>query len=159
MNRVFFSLFLAGVVAVALINSPRSENRQESQAAAPKAEVEQVPVEADMHDFMEDYFQTPFRRLEKLMRKEPEETRAWKELRSDVIILAESGNLLVGRHAENADAWDGYSIAVREHGTEMYKSSKEKDFAKSKEHFTQMIDQCNACHKEFADGKHQLRVR
>lgn len=160
MNRTLFTCFailVGGTVLLAsrYVNDTAGEGR--NGRAAVTAETE--PVEPNMHEFMEYYFQSPFRRLERAMRKPPEETRAWKEIKSDTLILAESGNLLLGRTEENVEAWDKHSIAVRETGREMYKATLESDFETAKVHFQSMVDNCNACHDQFADGKHQQRVR
>lgn len=162
MNRFLFvtSLMIACGLALAGISSKHARMEEEKAAAAAAATpADLVAVEDNMHEFMEYYFQLPFRRVEKLMRKAPEESRAWKEIKSDALILAESGNLLIGRHEEEGEEWDKYSVAVRDEGAKFYQASLKSEFDAAKESFKAMVDQCNACHDHFAEGKHQQRVR
>ncbi len=115
------------------------------------------PVDVTMHDFMEGAFQAPYRRLKELMATEPTALPAWKAIRSDALILAEGGNLLLIRTPkEDVADWNRYSIDSRDAGQAMIKAAKKKDFEKTTEHYKQMLIHCNACHDQFANGKHQL---
>ena len=58
-------------------------------------------VEPDMHEFMEYYFQPTYRRLKETMAAAPADNAGWKAIKADSIILAESGNLLIGRGPED----------------------------------------------------------
>ncbi len=108
-----------------------------------------------MHDFMEGMFQAPYRRLKAAMEKEPSDAQGWKALRSDALILTEGSNLLLIRKPKKDVAdWLKYSVATRDAGTELIKAGKQKNFAASKEAFVRMLDHCNACHKQFENGKH-----
>ncbi len=119
------------------------------------ADEEIKPVDVNMHDFMEGMFQAPYRRLKVAMEKEPSDAQGWKALRSDALILTEGSNLLLIRKPEKDVAdWVKYSIATRNAGTEIIKAGKQKNFAASKEAYVRMLDHCNACHKQFENGKH-----
>jgi hypothetical protein len=115
------------------------------------------PVESDMHEFMEYLFQPPFKRLKSAMAAESVDSRDWKAIKSDSLILAESGNLLLDRLPE-ADAadWIQHSVQVREFGGQLYRAAKAKDYANARKHYESMITNCNACHQQFADGEHIL---
>jgi hypothetical protein len=116
-----------------------------------------VPVETSMHDFMEGVFQGPYRRLKTSMAAEPKDNAGWKAIRSEALILAEGGNLLLLRKpVKDADEWAKYSAASRDAGAELFKAAKAKDFAASKKAYTAMLTQCNACHKKFDEGKNIL---
>jgi hypothetical protein len=116
-----------------------------------------VPVDTNMHDFMEGVFQGPYRRLKTGMAAEPKDVAGWKAIRSDALILAEGGNLLLLRKpAKDADEWVKYSAASRDAGAELFKAAKAKDFAASKKAYETMLGHCNACHRKFEDGKHIL---
>jgi hypothetical protein len=118
---------------------------------------EAAPVEPDMHEFMEYVFQPTFLRLRAQMQAEPADNKAWKGIKSDALILAEGGNLLLIRDAgdEQSD-WDRHSIHVRGLGGELYRAAQAKDYKTARGHYEKMVTNCNACHDQFADGEHQL---
>lgn len=116
------------------------------------------PVEDDMHEFMEYVFQPTYLRLKASMAEEPADNQAWKAIKSDSLILAEGGNLLLVRPPEEeADSWNAHAVAVRELGGELYAAAKAKDYEASRRHYTAMLIQCNRCHDDFAEGEHQLK--
>lgn len=124
-------------------------------ADAPPPEL--VPVDTNMHDFMEGMFQAPYRRLKESIATEPKDNSGWKVIRSDLLILAEGSNLLVLRKQEKEQAkWVGYSVASKEAGEIAFKAAKQKNFAESRKAYESMLVHCNDCHKTFANGKHQL---
>ena len=130
----------------------------QSQANEPVAADEALkPVDVNMHDLMEGMFQLPYRRLKKSMEAEPADPPAWKQLRSDALILAEGNNLLILRKPEkDVEAWVKYSVDSRDAGAEIVKAAKKNDFAASKAAYVKMLEHCNACHKQFEKGKHIL---
>jgi hypothetical protein len=135
------------------VRSPRTLNEADNLPAknAP------APVDASMHDFMEGVFQGPYRRLKTAIAAEPKDNAVWKTIRSEAIILAEGGNLLLMRKPEkDTDMWTEYSIASRDAGAEVFKAAKKKDYAEAKKAYEKMITSCNACHKHFDSGKNQL---
>jgi hypothetical protein len=116
-----------------------------------------VPVDTSMHDFMEGVFQGPYRRLKPAIAAEPKDNAGWKVVRSEALILAEGGNLLLLRKPEKeGDKWAAMSVAVRDAGAELVQAARMKDFAGSRKAYEKMIDRCNACHQHFDGGKHQL---
>ncbi|QDT43709.1 hypothetical protein Pan241w_38110 [Gimesia alba] len=129
-----------------------------TQAAAAEKTQTGVPVEPDMHEFMEYVFQPTYRRLKKSLATEPDNNQIWKAIKSDSLILAEGGNLLLLHKPENDRTdWDQHSIQVRQFGGQLYKAAKVKDYQASKAKFALMLKNCNACHKQFDNGKHQLK--
>ena len=116
-----------------------------------------VPVDTNMHDFMEGMFQAPYRRLKVAIATEPTDNNGWKAIRSDLLILAEGSNLLVLRKQEKDQAkWDGYSLDSKKAGEMAFKAAKSKNFAETRKAYESMLVHCNDCHKTFANGKHQL---
>ncbi|QDT90197.1 cytochrome c [Gimesia algae] len=116
------------------------------------------PVEPDMHEFMEYVFQPTYKRLKRAMAAEPADRNAWKTIKTDSLILAEGGNLLLLHDpGKNRTEWDAHSVQVRKAGGQLYKSAKAKDFKAAQMHYQSMLKNCNACHQQFADGKHQLK--
>ena len=118
---------------------------------------ELVPVDTNMHDFMEGMFQSPYRRLKEAIASEPKDNNGWKAIRSDLLILAEGSNLLILRKQEKDQAkWDEYSVASKQAGEIAFKAAKQKNFSESRKAYESMLIHCNDCHKAFANGKHQL---
>jgi hypothetical protein len=110
-----------------------------------------------MHDLMESVFQSPYRRLKASLAAEPKDALAWKAVRSDALILAEGGNLLLLRKPEkDGDEWTKHSTASRDAGAAMFKAAKDKDFAATKKAYEKMLGHCNACHKKFDEENHVL---
>lgn len=120
-------------------------------------DAEPQAVEESMHEFMEYVFQPTYKRLKASMAQPDKDNAIWKAIKSDGLILAESTNLLLHRlPEENAAAWTKQSIAVRELGGMLYQAAREKDSDAAAKHYAAMLQQCNQCHKQFADGKYQL---
>ncbi len=118
---------------------------------------ELVPVDTNMHDFMEGMFQSPYRRLKEAIASEPKDNNGWKAIRSDLLILAEGSNLLILRKQEKDQAkWDEYGVASKQAGEIAFKAAKQKNFSESRKAYESMLIHCNDCHKAFANGKHQL---
>jgi hypothetical protein len=143
---VLGTLILAGVgrsstVALAAQGTP----------VGPKA------VEPDMHEFMEYVFEPTYKRLKLSMAAAPANNSAWKGIKGDALVLAESGNLLLHRQPkDNVSTWDELSVAVRDAGGALYQSAKKKDFTTARQNYEMMLKKCNACHDKFAGGEHQL---
>lgn len=136
-------------------SAPSSTHSARANADAAKSEA--VAVEPDMHEFMEYVFQPTFLRLHAQMAAEPADNKGWKAIKSDALILAEGGNLLLIRDAGSDQAdWDRHSIHVRDLGGELYRAAKAKDYKTARGHYEKMVTNCNACHDQFADGEHQL---
>lgn len=115
------------------------------------------PVEPDMHEFMEYVFQPTFKRLKPAMANAPADNQGWKAIKADALILAEGGNLLLIRQPkENATDWAKHSVQVRDCGGQMYRAAQAKDYINARKHYESMVQNCNACHRQFADGKHIL---
>ena len=118
---------------------------------------ELVPVDTNMHDFMEGMFQAPYRRLKESIAAEPKDNNGWKAIRSDLLILAEGSNLLLLRKQEkDQPKWDEMSLASKQAGEMAFKAAKIKNFAESRKAYESMLVHCNHCHKVFANDKHQL---
>ena len=116
------------------------------------------PVDDDMHHFMEYVFEPSYKRLKTQMAEEPKDKEGWKAIKGDSLTLAEVANLLMTRAPdEDADAWREQSAAVRVHGGELYQAARKSDFAAARKAYVTMLNNCNACHTKFADGKHQLQ--
>ncbi|MCA9246534.1 MAG: cytochrome c [Planctomycetales bacterium] len=116
-----------------------------------------TPVESDMHEFMEYVFQPPYKRLRQAMAEESKDSGVWKSIKSDSLILAEAGNLLLIRVSKDqADEWAKHSAQVRALAADLYRAAKQKDATAAQKSYRAMLVQCNHCHDHFADGEHQL---
>lgn len=130
-----------------------------SVQAAPTAEKKDAaePVEPDMHEFMEYVFQPTFKRLKPVMASAPADNAGWKAIKADALILAEGGNLLLFRQPKDDVAdWVKHSVQVRDFGGQLYRAAKAKDYASARKHYESMVQNCNACHQQFAGGEHIL---
>jgi hypothetical protein len=149
-----FGMLLIGGALLALNAGLAAPVRAESPA---QSAAQGLPVEKDMHEFMEYVFQPTYKRLKLAMAAAPAENAAWKGIKADALILAEGGNLLLLRAPEkDAAAWNELSAAVREAGGKLYQAAKQKDYPAARPHYEAMLKKCNACHDQFADGEHQL---
>lgn len=117
-----------------------------------------APVEDSMHEFMEYVFQPTYRRLKSSMATAPVDNKGWIAVKSDSLILAESCNLLFGRKPdEHGEDWVKHATASKMYGAELYKAAKEKNYEAATTAYETMLDNCNACHKQFESGKHILQ--
>ncbi|PHS02529.1 MAG: hypothetical protein COA78_20990 [Blastopirellula sp.] len=153
-----FGIIVMGVVGLAASNlllGSAADVRAESPSET-KNTVQ--PVEDSMHEFMEYVFQPPYKRLKVAMASEPTDNNTWKAIKSDALILAEGGNLLLIRKPkEHADEWTQHSVSVRELGGKFYQAARKKDYKSARQHYASMLMKCNSCHDKFADGKYQLK--
>ena len=164
MKKFVFCMATCAVVlaCVGLIQRPIAnagyENIVLATSTLPVADDQPEVVEDSMHEFMEYVFQPTYKRLKVTMAAAPADNAGWKAMKSDALILAESCNLLFARTPdEDAAAWNKHAAASRANGAELYKAAKAKDFAKSTTAYKSMLDNCNACHRQFEDGKHILQ--
>lgn len=115
------------------------------------------PVETDMHEFMEYINQPTYKRLKAAMQAEPTDNQGWLELKSGSLILAETGNLIMLRGPqEERGEWTEYAKSVRQEASQMYRAAHDKDFTKATDSYHKMLNACNSCHKQFANGEYQL---
>ncbi len=156
--RFVSSLFavIAAVVALSLVDST-PDNAQAGYSPVASTD-DAAPVEDSMHEFMEYVFQPTYLRLKANMAVAPADNKGWKAVKSDSLILAESCNLLfVRKPDEHGEDWTRHATASKTHGAELYKAAKEKNFAAATTAYKTMLNNCNACHKQFEDGKHILQ--
>jgi hypothetical protein len=158
MRRTWWSLLCLLVTLGFLLGAMHTDRPVAAQAAKGAAEAAPRPVEDDMHEFMEYYFEPAYLRLKAAMASAPADNRGWKAIKGESLALAEGGNLLLLRapQDEQAAVWRQLSLGVRELGGKLYDAGKKKDFAAARTHYETLLQRCNKCHDAFADGKHQL---
>jgi hypothetical protein len=96
-STVVCLVLLAGLFSLLLtlpaVNGPRAAHGEDAVRAQPTL----VPVDRSMHEFMEYFFQPSYQRLKPVMAAAPSANAGWKAIKSDSLILAEGGNLLLLR--------------------------------------------------------------
>ena len=148
-----FVLVSVSLIGLGMATGGSSVGGREAKSAANGPQ----PVDDDMHHFMEYVFEPNYKRLKDGMANAPEDKKAWKAIKGDVLTLAECANLLLMRVPDDdADTWRKLSVAVRMHGGELYQAARQSDYATARKAYVSMLNNCNSCHKQFADGKHQL---
>ena len=161
------ALIVAAGLVVALISNQEKKTQQETPA---KTVTEQTPAEEaeadatsfdpvdNMHHFMEYICEPSYKSLRQIMVKEPENRKQWKAFKNHSLVLAETTALVAQRGPKDDEAknaqWNQLSLDVYNSGKKLYKSAGK--FDEAKQHYSVMIDNCNKCHTEFADGKYQL---
>ena len=154
-TRILFSfLFLAslGIVTWTLVTV---DSPVEADDAKP-ADNDIQPVDDDIHHFMEYVFEPNYKRLKAALATEPADKQAWKGIKGDALTLAECANLLMMRVPEDGYMWKNMSMGVRGQGSQLYQAARKSDYTSARKAYVGMLQQCNACHKKFADGEHQL---
>lgn len=132
-------------------------SRNIGQDEQPTSESPRI-IEDSMHEFMEYVFQPTYKRLKVTMAKKPEGKAGWKAMKSDSLILAESCNLLFPRTPDQDGAdWKKFTVESRDHGEKLYQAAAAKDFDKATAAYGLMLNSCNACHRQFENGKHILK--
>lgn len=160
MTGMFCACGLVGVIGVGLLKQAAATGVNTVPApASVTAEDQVVPVEESMHELMEYVFQPTYRRLKQSMAAAPADNNGWKAIKSDALILAEGCNLLFGRETDGDQAqdWAKHTTAARTAGAELYKAAKMKDFTAAGTAYKAMLNNCNACHRQFEEGKHILQ--
>jgi hypothetical protein len=149
-------LLIPSLLTTGLLTLPPASSVH-AQSPTGDSDASVLPVEGDMHEFMEYVFQPPYKRLKAAMAVAEKDNAVWKTIKSDSLILAEGGNLLLARGPEADEAdWNEHSVMVRSFGGQLYRAAKKKDEAESQKVYRLMLDNCNVCHQQFADGEHQL---
>lgn len=116
------------------------------------------PVEDSMHEFMEYVFEPNYKRLRVIMKTEPTDNKGWKPIKGDALALAEATNLLFDRLPdENEQQWKEMTADTRDKGAAFYQAAKQRNWENAVETYQAMLTSCNKCHKDFADGKYQLK--
>jgi hypothetical protein len=107
----------------------------------------------DTHEFMEHVVEGTFATLKQGLSEKPADTKAWRTVRDTSLLLGESGNLLLIRKPDDADAshWSKLAIALRESGDTLSKAAKAKDYDASRKAYLALVHTCNACHSEYGD--------
>ena len=137
----------------------KSDQKMEKKVE-PRFEDKFEPVDS-MHHFMEYICEPSYKVLRKELAEEPKERRAWRGMKSHMLIIAETSSLVSQRVPEKLDKeqakqWKEIAFSVYESSKELYEAVG--DYKKAKPAYESMIQNCNECHKVFVNGKHQLKL-
>ncbi len=140
---------LAAATIAVSISSARSPSRiagEMTQQAALKPLV-------NVHELMEHVVEHPFTALKTGMKEKPADAKAWRSVRDTSLLLGETGNLLLMRKPEDADAkeWVSLCISLRDSGDALSRAAKAKDFDAGKKAYLVMVNSCNQCHAQYGD--------
>lgn len=147
-----------GFATPSLQEKDESSTVQEGKIANVESATEDkfAPVD-NMHHFMEYVCEPSYKGLKQIMENEPKDRQAWKAFKNHALVLAETSALVAARGPEDPEKskkWKQIALDVYTNGAALYKSAGK--FEEAKKHYSAMIDNCNKCHTEFAEGKHQL---
>lgn len=152
------AIFTLATLAAGVLGLSSRLAETQASPVAPAIVEDVVPVEESMHEFMEYVFQPAYQRLKPALATAPADNKGWKAIKGDSLTLAESCNLLFGRAPEEGAAdWKKHAAASRDGGAKLYAAAKSKDFAATQAAWKGMLESCNACHKQFENGKHILQ--
>ena len=165
-NILSIGFVLAAAVGSSLIgfgpqeeDKPAKPDQKMEKKVEPRFEDKFEAVDS-MHHFMEYICEPSYKALRKELSEEPKDRRAWRGLKSHMLILAETSSLVSQRVPEKWDKektkkWKEIAFGVYESSKELYEAVG--DYEKAKPAYEAMIQNCNKCHTVFARGKHQLR--
>jgi hypothetical protein len=107
----------------------------------------------DVHGLMEYVVEGNFEDLKAAVKERPADAKAWRRVYSLSTMLAESGNLLLMRKPDEANAkeWTSLSVGLRKSGGELMKAAKTKDFDATRRTYVAMVESCNQCHAKYGD--------
>jgi len=154
-TRILFSFLFFASLGIAAWTLVTVDSPVEADDAKP-ADNDIQPVDDDIHHFMEYVFEPNYKRLKAALATEPADKQAWKGIKGDALTLAECANLLMMRVPEDGYMWKNMSMGVRGQGSQLYQAARKSDYTSARKAYVGMLQQCNACHKKFADGEHQL---
>ena len=116
--------------------------------AALTQEAEPKPV-ASVTQIMQVMVVPPSNALFNVARQAPASEEEWAKLRSDAILLAESGNLLLmpGR-SEDTDVWRNTSLAMVQAGEAALRAAEAQNAEGVIDAGNLVIDACETCHEK-----------
>lgn len=150
---LYFTSGRSGPTSVAFAEDAAQAAAAQTDAAEPQP----AAVDDSMHHFMEYLYQPRIAQLKSALAEPIADKAGWKPVKEASLTLAEGANLLLLRAPEKGrESWQTLSAAVRDDGGQLYQAARASDFTRARVHYEKMLQNCNACHQAFAEGKHQL---
>ena len=150
--------FAAAVIA-AVIAAAVAPIRSTAQTHRPAENSLDLRPLANVHEFMEHVVEGNFATLKKALSEKPVDAQTWRSVRDTSLLLGESGNLLLIRKPDDANAsdWSKRSIALRDAGDALSKAGKAKDHDASRRAYRLLVQACNDCHSKYGeDGEPKI---
>jgi hypothetical protein len=109
-----------------------------------------VPV-AETRLLMEGLAHANFRGLERILKQQPADDKAWVFARGQALLIAETGNLLMLRppHNQGEAVWFARAMELRSAAKQLAETISKRDYEASKTGLAQLASNCNNCHKSF----------
>lgn len=150
-------LSIAAVAAVATVLASTAFVSSGEHCLQPSDDANVRPV-VDVHHLMEDIVESAFDTVQSGLGERPADAKAWKRVRGASVTIAETGNLLLGRRPEDAEAkeWAALAGSLRDRGEELYKAARAKDYDAAKRAYATVVTACNSCHTKFAEGEPKI---
>jgi len=106
---------------------------------------------AETHLLMEGLLQSNFKGLSRILKDKPTDVEAWTFARGQVLIIAETGNLLMLRPPRNtgSEAWMQRATELRESASRTARNLAARDYQRSRAGVVEMANICNRCHQTF----------
>ena len=146
MNKNILIAVAVVVVGFLLVGNPSQPRKA---IADDKPDSKFTPVD-NMHHFMEYISEPVYQSLEASLKEQPKDKRAWGEVKSGALILAETAGLVAQRGDNSKDAdWQSSSLAVHQEGKKLYQAARAKDYESAKMHFKSMTAGCASCHEKY----------
>jgi cytochrome c556 len=100
---------------------------------------------------MEGLAHANFKGLERLLAKKPAEAEAWKFMRGQALLIAETGNLLMLRPPKNKGEaiWMERAMDLRAVGARLAQTAAKGDYEGARAGFVKVAASCNRCHDSF----------
>ena len=155
-TRLGVAFAVAGSLGLAVIIMPSSHVSASGASQADKSGLEPL---VDVHELMESVVGKAFEGAKKGLGEKPADRKAWGSVYSMSVLIGESGNLLLFRKPEDADAkqWNTLAVGLRDRGQELIQATKAKDYDSAKKAYRAVVDACNKCHTKFAtDGEPKI---
>jgi hypothetical protein len=147
-----FVLVAAPAVPQTQLPPPRPLPAQPGAKAQSGAKVEPklIPV-AETKLLMEGLAHANFRGLERLLKQQPADDKAWTFARGQALLIAETANLLMLRppHNQGEPIWFARSMELRGAAAQLALTLSKRDYDASRAGLVQLAGHCNRCHKSF----------
>jgi hypothetical protein len=143
------SLLAVSPASTQNLQAPRPQPGSKLQPGG-KVEPKLLPV-AETRLLMEGLAHANFRGLERLLKQQPAEDKAWIFARGQALLIAETGNLLMLRppHNPGEPVWFARAMELRSAAAQLAGTLSKRDYDAAKTGLIQLAGHCNRCHKSF----------